>query len=154
MILTNKQITTLLWNVLVFLIVRQCLNITWYKTSCFEFKLNSFYFIRIELIYKITYQKACNPLQYFPVLFGLCLGMLGDVACKSLNAFIIFKPGYPKLFCKWPPLKKLKKPWRHSTRLLKTPKTSYSTKEHLVKVLKHYDFMAPLRLLYCSWPPS
>ena len=29
--------------------------------------------------------------------------------------------GFPKLFCKWPHLKKLKKPLPHSTRLLKNP---------------------------------
>ena len=151
---TNKQITTFLRNFLLFLIPRQRLNITWYKTSCFEVQLNSFYFIRIE--YKINYQKACNPLQYFPVLSGLCLGMWGDVACKNLkltNAFIIFQTGVSQTFLQIAPFKEIKKTWRHSTRSLKTPKTSYSTKEYLVKVLKNYDVMALLWLLHCSCLP-
>jgi len=31
---------------------------------------------------------------------------------------VSFIAGFPKLFCKWPPLKKLKKPWLPSTKLL------------------------------------
>ena len=31
----------------------------------------------------------------------------------------LFKPGFPKLLCKLPSLKKLKKPWSPLTRLLK-----------------------------------
>ena len=51
-----------------------------------------------------------------------------------------FKTEFPKLFCKWPPLEKFKKPWPPSTRLLKNtiktlyffPCSSSATREYLV----------------------
>ena len=71
----------------------------------------------------------------------------------------LFKPGFLKLLCKLPSLKKLKKPWSPLTRLLK----NYHKKQlrpfflHFICNFKYlvsnYDLMAPLWFFYCSWPP-